>query len=109
MRDYHLYIDDIRESARKILRYTENLTYDEFVNNEQVVDAVVRNFEIIGEAAARVSKEIQQQYSCVPWKAMRGIRNILIHEYWGVDTDIIWKTIQESLPQLIKVLEEIKN
>jgi len=105
MRDHLLYFDDIRESTIKIIRYTDNLTYDEFINNEQVVDAVLRNLEIIGEAAAHVSDEIQEQYPGIPWNAMRGIRNILIHEYWGVDLDIIWKTIQEDLPSLIANME----
>lgn len=73
-------------------------------NDEKTVDAVIRNLEVIGEASSHLPIEIQEQYPDVPWSMMKGIRNILAHEYFGVDLEIVWKTVQDDLPILKKRL-----
>lgn len=104
MRDYFLYIDDIKDSAKRILEYTHNLSFEQFSKNQMAIDAVVRNLEIIGEAVTRLPDGIQNQYPNIPWRSIKGMRNILVHEYWGVDLAILWATIKESIPQLIEFL-----
>jgi len=84
-----LYLNDIWEAILKIEKYTKGLSYEEFLNNMMVIDAVVRNLEIIGEATKNLSKEIKSQYPEIPWKEMAGMRDKLIHEYFGIDLDIV--------------------
>ena len=96
-----MHLNDIVESTEKIQRYVEKLSYEQFCESEMVVDAVLRNLEVIGEASACVPEEMQKKYPAVPWRLMKGMRNILIHEYFAVDLEIVWKTIQESLPKLL--------
>jgi len=91
-------IDDILEAIDKIERYTHGLDFAAWQNDEKTVDAVIRNFEVIGEASSHLPIEIQEQYEDVPWGMMKGIRNILSHEYFGVDLEILWKTVKEDLP-----------
>lgn len=106
-RDARLYLQDIVESIEKIQRYTERLTFKEFELNDMVIDAVVRNFEIIGEAAGRVPDEIYGKYPEVPWYKMKAMRNIMAHEYFRVDLEIIWSTARESLPPLAEKIKHI--
>ncbi len=103
-RDWQFRIDDIIEAIEKIERYTKNLDFDLWCQDEKTVDAVIRNIEIIGEASAHLPDEVYKQFNDVPWHMMRAIRNILIHEYFGVDLEIIWKTVKEDLPDLKKRL-----
>jgi uncharacterized protein with HEPN domain len=74
-----------------------------------VLDAVVRNLEIIGEASGHIPESIQNDFPQVPWRLMKSMRNILVHEYFGVDSEILWKTIQESLPSLLQSLRKALN
>ncbi|KUG03445.1 hypothetical protein ASZ90_019147 [hydrocarbon metagenome] len=106
-RDHRLYLEDMLEAINKIQRYTVNLTFDEFTLNEMAIDAVVRNFEIIGEAAGRISSNIQLLYPEIPWYEMKGMRNIVAHEYFRVDLQIIWKTVQDSLPELGRLIQSV--
>lgn len=106
-REPRLYLQDILDSIKKIQQYMGNLTFDEFVSNDMVIDAVVRNFEIMGEAAAHIPDSIRSAYPNIPWKEMRGLRNVVVHEYFGVDLKIIWKTAQESLPELSEMIKEV--
>ncbi len=98
-RKYRLYIEDILESIRKIERYIENLNYKEFEKNELIVDAVIRNLEIIGEASKNIPHNIRNKYTDIPWKRMIGLRNIATHEYFGIDLSIIWEIITVNLPE----------
>jgi len=107
MRDARLYLYDILESIEKIQQYTANLTFEDFVANNMAVDAVVRNFEIIGEAASHIPDNIQSKYSEVPWFEMKGMRNIMVHEYFRVDLKIVWMTARESLPALVSKINRI--
>lgn len=99
MRNSRAFIEEIVESISKIERYTEGLNFEKFQNNEMVIDAVLRNLEVIGEAARRIPDEVRNKHKDIPWKRMIGLRNIVIHEYFGVDLSIIWKIATENLPQ----------
>jgi len=105
MKDDSLYIDHILQSINNILDYTKDLNKKDFSKSKLVQDAVIRNFEIIGEATKKVSDDYKQVHFEVPWKAISGMRDKLIHDYIGVDIEVIWKTIKEDLPPLKKKLE----
>jgi len=111
-RSYRLFVEDIRDSLEKIERYIKGLSYEEFIENEIVIDAVIRNLEVIGEASTNIPEDIRKKYSVIPWKRMIGLRNIMIHGYFGVDLGIIWEIITRNLPEtkplIMKILEEIK-
>ena len=83
------------------------MSYNDFVSDPKTVDAVIRNFIIIGEAASRVPSEIESMNPELPWKDMRDMRNFVVHEYFGISDKIIWDTIQDDLPPLIKFLEKM--
>lgn len=106
-RTYRLYLNDIIQSMNKIEKYSQGLDYDSFVRNEMVVDAVLRNIEVIGEAAAQIPEIVKQENSNIPWKKIIGLRNIVIHEYFGVDLDNIWKIVTENIPETKPQLEEM--
>ena len=84
-RDYTLFIDDILSAIEKIEKYTQNQTFETFLKNDMATDAVIRNFEIIGEAASHIPKELQIKYPFAEWKEMIGFRNILIHGYFRIE------------------------
>jgi uncharacterized protein with HEPN domain len=107
MKDDTIYVDHILKSIKNILEYTKDLNEQGFSASTLVQDAVIRNFEIIGEASKKVSEKFKKVNQEVPWKEMAGMRDKLIHDYIGVDTDVIWKTIKEDLPGLKNMLEEI--
>ncbi|HOQ05755.1 MAG TPA: DUF86 domain-containing protein [Anaerohalosphaeraceae bacterium] len=88
-RQYKIYLQDILEAADKICRYTEGMTYQTFCENSLVVDAVVRNLQIIGEAAKKIPKEVRQAHSRVEWQKIAGLRDILTHENFGINFKII--------------------
>lgn len=112
-RSYNLYISDIINAITKIERYIENLDFDTFTQKDMVIDAVVRNLEIIGEAAKNIPENVKEIYPNVPWKRMIGLRNIVIHGYFGVDLDNIWKIINENIPEvkptIMKILDELEK
>ncbi len=107
MKDNRPYIDHILQAIAKIKKYTDDITREEFELDEMLQDAVIRNIEIIGEATKNLSKEFRELRSDIPWRAMSGMRDKLIHDYVGIDFDVIWKTIQEDLPTLEKGLMDI--
>ncbi|MFD1599208.1 HepT-like ribonuclease domain-containing protein [Halobellus rarus] len=100
MREVLDYLDDILEAVEKIERYTSEMGYEEFVEDPKTIDAVLRNFEVIGEAAKNVPEDVRQEYSDVPWSEMAGMRDKLIHGYATVELRIVWTTIQEEIPLL---------
>ena len=102
-----LYLKDISDSIRKIEKYTQNLNYNKFSNNLLIIDAVVRNLEIIGEASKNLSKEIKILYPEIPWQEMAGMRNKVIHEYFGVNLKIVWKTIKKRIPEVKPKIKEV--
>lgn len=107
MRDYKLYLSDIQEATSKIITFTKGYSYKKFSMDERTIDAVIRNLEVIGEASKHVPKKLREQYQEVDWQAMMGLRNIIAHEYFGVDLKIIWKTVRERIPELNKQIKSI--
>lgn len=101
-----LYLQDIFISITSIEEYTKGLSFENFSNDKKTIDAVVRNIEIIGEAARNIPKEFTVNNPQVPWGRMISMRNKVIHEYFGVDLDILWKTINEDLPELKNQLRQ---
>ena len=101
------YLVDILESARAAIEYVDGKSWEKFSKDSLVQDAVVRRLEIIGEAAGRVSTTTQKKYPNLPWQAMKGTRNRVIHEYDSIELDIIWDIVQNDLPFLVKELEKI--
>ena len=108
-KDDFIYVENILESITKIEKYTDNLTIHDFVENELIQDGVIRNFEIIGEATKHLSKDFRENYSAIPWKQIAGMRDILIHDYLGIDIYAVWETIETNLPQLKRQLLSIKK
>ena len=106
-REWKFRIEDILECIGRIQRYTSGLTYEEFRLDQRTVDAVIRNFEIMGEAARHVSTEVETRHPQGPWHEMRVMRNELIHGYFGVNLSIVWDTIQHDLPPLVPLLQAI--
>jgi uncharacterized protein with HEPN domain len=102
-RTYVHFLNDIRNSGKRIMGYVEGMDYPTFAQNDLVQDAVMRNLEIIGEAAKNVPEDVRNKYD-IPWKSIVGLRNIVIHTYFGIDLENIWSIIQNDLP---KILEKI--
>ena len=103
------FLYDIQEAVRRIKIYTHKMTYDEFIADTRTQDAVIRNIEIIGEATKKLSVELRTQYSDVPWKEMAGARDRLIHNYFGVDIEVVWKISIDELSILTLQITEILN
>lgn len=101
-----LFLQDILDSISKIEDYTKGLSFEEFSKNDEKIDAVVRNLEIIGEASRNIPSDIIEKYSDIPWQKMVSMRNKVLHEYFGVDEEILWKTINEDL---LPLKEQIKS
>ncbi len=99
-RDPVVFLEDILEAAERISEYVRDLSKEEFQNDQKTIDAVVRNIEIIGEAASNIPEDIRNKYPEIPWKKIVGVRNIVIHKYFGVDTGTLWVIIREQLPEL---------
>ena len=109
MRNGRLYLDDIIQACNKIINYTDNISHDDFIKDDKTIDAVVRNLIIIGEAARLIPNDIKKKLPELDWPAIIGLRNIVTHEYFGVDVDEIWKTIQEDIPLLKQSVMKIKD
>jgi uncharacterized protein with HEPN domain len=95
-----LFLDDIIASISKIEKYVNGMSYTDFKNDDKTIDSVVRNLEIIGEAARNVPDDIRKAYQDIPWSEMIALRNKVTHEYFGIDTQIIWETIHNDLPDV---------
>jgi uncharacterized protein with HEPN domain len=106
-RDIILLLDDMLQAAQKIKRYTKDLDFDAFVSEDKTIDAVVRNFEIIGEAANRVDQDFKDSNPEIEWKRIRGFRNRIVHDYFGIDYEIVWNIIETYLDELIEWLDTI--
>lgn len=108
-RDESMYLQDIAQSCEKILRFTTNMTQADLVQDEKTYDAVIRNLEIVGEAAKNLTDELKKQLPQIEWRKAAGLRDMLAHAYFGIDDDILWDVIQNKVPQLAKVTRAFLN
>jgi len=106
-RDTTLLLEDMLQAALKIKRYVKNLAYDAFLADDKTIDAVVRNFEIIGEAANRIDPNFKEAHPEIEWNRIRGFRNRIIHEYFGIDYEIVWTIVESYLDEIIDWLETL--
>ena len=108
-RDYRVYLEDILEATRKITTYTGSLSKTAFLEDEKTLDAVIRNLEVIGEAVKKLPEDLRAQHSGVEWKKIAGLRDILIHEYFGLDAEIVWDIVRNKVPALDREVRTILN
>ncbi len=108
-RAWHFYINDMIGFAKKVLAYTQGMDQQAFCNSGITYDAVLRNLELIGEAATRIPEAVRDQHPAIPWRMMVATRNRLIHAYLGIDDDIIWSIIRDDIPVLLTSLKKLKQ
>ena len=101
------FLKDIENSLLKIFKYTNDIDFDKFMTNDMLKDAIERNFEIIGEAVKKLPSEFREKYPHIPFKQVAGMRDKLIHDYFGIDYQIIWKTIKDKLPAFYNSIKDI--
>jgi uncharacterized protein with HEPN domain len=99
----------MKEAAEKILKYTKGLSFEDFLTDDKTIDAVVRNFEIIGEASLRIDEDFRLENPQIEWKKLRGFRNRIVHDYFGIDYEIVWSILSEDLEELIFQLKQLLN
>ena len=104
-RNESLYLGDIQESCEKILRFTEGMTYKEFIHDDLHFDAVLRNLEVIGEAVKNISEETRITYPNVKWRKIAGYRDIVAHEYFGVNEETVWDIVKNQVPDLLEIVK----
>jgi len=109
MKNDRAYLIHIREAIESIEEYLENVTYHNFASSKMIIDAVVRELEIVGEASNNLSDEFREKHPEILWRKMKNMRNFLIHEYFGVNTKIVWSTCKEDLPKLKKLIDDLLN
>jgi len=108
-RDEIMYLEDIARSCDKILQFTQGLDLSDLIRDEKTYDAVVRNLEIIGEAAKHISNEFREQLPGIEWRKIAGMRDMLTHVYFGIDNNILWDVVQSKVPQLAKAIDAFFN
>ena len=109
LREWRVRVQDILDSIAAIQTYTVGMDYSAFAQDRKTIDAVLRNITVIGEAANQVPDSVQTASPEVPWRDMRDMRNIVVHEYFGINRQILWDTIQTNLPPLIPQLQALLN
>ncbi len=106
-RVYIDYLNDMVSSAEKALEFVAGMSGDEFLGDDKTVFAVIRALEIVGEAAKKIPNEVRDKYPVIPWREIAGMRDKLVHDYFGVNLRLIWKTVKEELPGLLPKLREV--
>ena len=101
------YIQDILEAIVEVEDFTKGMKFEDFLGDKKTVNAVVRSLEIIGEATKKIPNSMREKYSEIPWKWMTGMRDKLIHEYFGIDLEIVWEVINNELPPIKPLIREI--
>ena len=108
-RDPLVLLEDILLAIQKIGRYTSKMDHEAFLRDELVIDGVARNLEIIGEAVRQLPEEFRRVHSQIPWTQIAGLRNRIVHDYFGLDLEIIWEIIQHDLPELERQVRAVQN
>ncbi len=108
-RDWRLFLKDIRDCTARVIDYVGFMSREEFFHDPKTVDAVMRNLAIIGEAAKKIPADARRKYPSVEWKKMAGLRDIVVHDYFGIDEDIIWDVVSVRIPELKRQLEHTDN
>jgi len=106
-RDYRDYLQDILDSINDVESFIRGMGFEEFNRDRKTVNAVVRSIEVIGEASKRIPRSLKAKYKGVPWREMAGMRDKLVHEYFGVDVEILWKTAKDDIPPLKQVIQNM--
>ena len=101
------YLEDITESVKRIEKYIKGMNFSRFKESEITQDALIRAFEVLGEATKKIPEDFRKKYPEIPWKKMAGMRDKLIHDYWGVNVERVWKTATEDIPKLKKEIDKI--
>ncbi|MGB2865330.1 MAG: DUF86 domain-containing protein [Sedimentisphaerales bacterium] len=109
LRDEIMYLQDIAESCEKVLRFTAGLSQSDLIRDEKTYDAVIRNLEIIGEAAKHISADLRKRLPDIQWRKAAGLRDMLAHAYFGIDNDILWDVVQNKIPQLANAINAFLN
>ena len=108
-RDIQVYIDDIMDSIAKLEQYTQAIEEQDFLANTQLQDAVLRRLEIIGEAVKNIPQSFRDKYPQIPWKNIAGLRDVLIHEYFGVNMHRVWKVVKQDIFDLREKLSQLQK
>jgi uncharacterized protein with HEPN domain len=106
-REIRDYINDLTEACEDILSFTKGMSCSDFVGDKRTVNAVVRSLEVIGEATKNLPISFRNKYPNIPWKQMAGMRDKLIHEYFGIDKQMVWRAIERHIPYILPLLKEI--
>ena len=106
-RSWRVRIGDILDAVARIQRYADGMDHEAFYADDRSVDAVVYNLIVIGEAARLVPEEVVARTAAIPWARMRGMRNVLAHEYFGIDRAVVWTTIRQNLPPIVPLLQAL--
>jgi uncharacterized protein with HEPN domain len=106
-REYRLYLSDIVEAQTRIQEYTKEMTYEEFAQSKITIDAVIRNLEVIGEAAGKLPPEIRKKSPDIEWRKITAMRNVLTHEYFGVNTQIVWDVVRNKIKQVGRLCQKL--
>jgi uncharacterized protein with HEPN domain len=106
-RDYRDYLQDILDAVNDIESFVDGMTYEEFIKDRKTLNAVVRSIEIIGEASKSIPETLKANCKELPWKQMAGMRDKLIHAYFGVDVETLWKAVKENIPPLKKAIQKM--
>ena len=108
-RSWELFLQDIEEAALKIQRHTLGVSFEEFVANDLLYDAVVRNLEVMGEAAKGIPAEVRSRTPSVDWRRIAGLRDVLTHAYFAIDNETLWDIIQNKIPELLAQVAHLRE
>jgi len=106
-RSQSAWLQDIRQAISSIIEYTQSMDYDDLLEDRRTQDAVIRNLEVMGEAVKHLTADSKDRFPGIPWPAIAGMRNTLIHEYFGVNLDIVWEVIRDDLPVIYEKLMSV--
>jgi uncharacterized protein with HEPN domain len=101
------YLGDIVEAAERVLSYASGLNFESFLDDRRTQDAILRNLQVIGEAAKKISPSLRAAHPHLPWREMTGLRNRIVHDYFGVDLEVVWVIVEDELPGLLRDIEAI--